>query len=43
MGKICMGDDRLAGPCTGNVGIADFFGALWLMGDGLRAFIMFVG
>ena len=26
-----MGDDRLAGPCTDDVGDANFVGALWLI------------
>ena len=29
-----MGDDLLAGPCTCNVGVAVFVGALWPLGCG---------
>ena len=29
-----MGDDGLAGPCTGNVGVANSVGALGLLGGG---------
>ena len=29
-----MGDEQLAGPCTDNVGIAFFVGALWQLGGG---------
>ena len=29
-----MGDDLLAGPCTGDVSIALFVGALWKLGVG---------
>ena len=27
-----MGDDQLAGPCTGDVGIANSVGVLWQLG-----------
>ena len=37
MGENCMGDDGLAGPCTGNVGVANSVGALWQLGGGALA------
>ena len=30
-----MGDDRLAGPCTEDVGVTDSVGALWLVGGSI--------
>ena len=33
-GRICMGNDQLAGPCTDDVGVAFFVGALWQLGGG---------
>ena len=29
-----MEDDKLTGPCTGNVGIANFVNALWQLSGG---------
>ena len=29
-----MGDDLLAGPCTGDVGVTNSVGALWQLGGG---------
>ena len=34
LARFCMGDDPLAGPCTDNLGVALFVGALWQLGGG---------
>ena len=38
LARICMRDDQLAQPCTGNVGVANFVGALWSEGGGAWGF-----
>ena len=37
-----MGQVTLAGPCTGNVGVANFFSALWSVGGGACFFFVVV-
>ena len=32
VGLICMVDDGLVGPCTGDVGVANAVSALWSIG-----------
>ena len=37
-----MGDEQLAGLCTGGVGVSNSAGALWSLGGGTRVFCVAV-